>query len=51
MVRGMMSLIAKGAQIGVTVFFAVLVFVLCCGVFVLLLALIAKIIGRNGEDD
>ena len=47
----MMSSIAKGAQIGITAFFAVLVFVLCCGVFVLLLALVAKIIGRNGEDD
>lgn len=51
MVRGMTSLIAKGAQIGITAFFAVLVFVLCFGVIAILLALVSKIIGRNDEDD
>ena len=47
----MSGLILRGAQIGVTAFFTVLVFLLCCAVAALLLALIGRIIGRHGNDD
>ena len=41
---------AEGAAFGFKVFFAVLVFVLCCGIALMLFGLIASFFGGNEDD-
>jgi hypothetical protein len=42
---------AEGAAFGFRAFFATLVFVLCCGIALILFGLVASFFGNSDDDD